>query len=142
MDPTALFQVSPVSGVPIYRQLCDQVLALIASGRLLPGDRMPSVRALGTAIQVNPMTVSKAYSLLERDNVLVHVRGHGMEVAHPMSSVSVKERQAQLLPSAQQLAATAFQLSLTREQVLEVLEPLLGHPEQTTSAPEAEVENE
>ena len=61
------FQVNPSSGVPIYRQLMDQVRALIASGRLAEGELLPSVRQVGQELQINKMTVSKAYSLLERD---------------------------------------------------------------------------
>jgi hypothetical protein len=64
------FQVNPSSGVPIYRQLMDQVRALVAGGRLAEGDLLPSVRQVAQDLQVNQMTVSKAYSLLERDGVV------------------------------------------------------------------------
>src|SRR5947209_18587417 len=72
------FQVNTSSGVPIYRQLMDQVRALVASGRLAEGDLLPSVRQVAQDLQVNQMTVSKAYSLLERERVVERVRGHGM----------------------------------------------------------------
>ncbi|RLS42235.1 MAG: GntR family transcriptional regulator, partial [Planctomycetota bacterium] len=74
MDPVLLFQINPSSGVPIYRQLMDQVRTLIGTGRLTEGAMVPSVRQIAEGLQINPMTVSKAWSLLERDGVLERVR--------------------------------------------------------------------
>ena len=120
------FQVNPSSGVPIYRQLMDQVRALVASGRLAEGDLLPSVRQVAQDLQVNQMTVSKAYSLLERDGVVERVRGHGMRVNHKSPRRgTIKERQNELRPLLEQVAAQAYQLALTREQVLAALDPLL-----------------
>ncbi len=126
MQPGAsYFQVNPSSGVPIYRQLMDQVRALVASGRLVEGDLLPSVRQVAQDLQVNQMTVSKAYSLLEHDGVVERVRGQGMRVNHQSPKGTVKERQAELRPLLEQVAAQAYQLALTREQVLAALAPLL-----------------
>jgi GntR family transcriptional regulator len=80
IDGRFRFHVAPSSGVPIYRQLFDQVRAQIATGRLAQGEFLPSVRQVAGELAVNPMTVSKAYSLLERDGVVELVRGHGMRV--------------------------------------------------------------
>lgn len=126
MSPRLLFQIHPSSGVPIYRQLMDQVRTLIAAGRLPVAEMLPSVRQIAEELQINPMTVSKAYSLLERDGVLERVRGQGMRVAAvPDVQPSVKQRQQSLKPLLEQLAAEAFQLNLTRDQVLAALNPLL-----------------
>ncbi|WP_010586193.1 GntR family transcriptional regulator [Schlesneria paludicola] len=122
---TSNFQVSISSGVPIYRQLMDQVRALVASGRLAEGDLLPSVRQLGQDLQINQMTVSKAYSLLERDGVVERVRGHGMRINQRLPKGTVKERQDELRSLLEQVAAQAYQLALTREQVLAALDPLL-----------------
>ena len=119
------FQVNPSSGVPIYRQLMDQVRALIASGRLAEGELLPSVRQVGQELQINQMTVSKAYSLLERDGVVERVRGLGMRVNHQSPKGTIKERQNELRPLLEQVATQAYQLALTREQVLAALNPLL-----------------
>jgi GntR family transcriptional regulator len=115
-----LFQVFPTSGLPIYRQIVDQVRRHAASGRLRPGDFLPSVRQVGLELEVNPMTVSKAYSLLERDGILELVRGQGMRIAErsePATNGSLRERQEQLMPLLRQVAAEAFQLSLSGKQV-------------------------
>ena len=84
--PEPLFVVHASSGVPIYRQLVDQVEALVAGGRLRPGDVVPSVRQVATALGINPMTVSKAWGRLESDGVLIRDRGRGMVVAMPQLS--------------------------------------------------------
>lgn len=124
------FQVNPSSGVPIYRQLMDQVRALVASGRWAEGDLLPSVRQVAQDLQVNQMTVSKAYSLLERDGVVERVRGLGMRVNQKSARGTVKERQNELRPLLEQVATQAYQLALTPEQVLAALESLFkerGH---------------
>jgi len=76
--------------VPIYRQIFDQVRAQIATGRLADGAFLPSVRQVAGELAVNPMTVSKAYSLLERDGVVELVRGQGMRVV----GRTVRQRQS------------------------------------------------
>ena len=126
MKPLLLLSVSPTSGLPLYRQLQDQFLTLIATGKLPSGDFLPSVRQVAQELQINPMTVSKTYSLLVRDGAVELVRGQGMRVLPPPTSNGrLKQRQDSILPLLQQVATTAYQLSLTREQVLELLNPLL-----------------
>ena len=126
MASNFLFQIHPTSGVPIYRQLMDQVQAHIHAGRLPREEMLPSVRQIAEALQVNPMTVSKAYSLLERDGLIERVRGQGMRVkAVSKGLLPVKDRRQIILPLLEQVAAKAFQLGLTREQVVAALTPLL-----------------
>ena len=125
MVPAFFLQVSPTSGVPIYRQLLDQIRAQIASGRLPPDEFLPSVRQLAQQLQVNPMTVSKAYSLLERDGLVDLVRGQGMRVRPPTPSTNGRTRKQVLLPLLEQVAATARQLSVEPDEVIVLLKPLL-----------------
>ncbi|MEI8017040.1 MAG: GntR family transcriptional regulator [Schlesneria sp.] len=124
--------MQPTSGVPIYRQLMDQIRALVASGRLKPGDRLPSVRQMAAELQVNMMTVSKAYAKLESDGVLERERGLGMRVPVGASReggdatmVPVAERQQELRPFAEELATRAWQLKLTDDQALAVVRSVL-----------------
>jgi GntR family transcriptional regulator len=115
-----LFQVFPNSGLPIYRQIVDQVRRHVACGRYKAGDFLPSVRQVALELEINHMTVSKAYSLLERDGVVELVRGQGMRVADRASATSpdtLRERQEQLMPLLRQVAAEAYQLSLSEKQV-------------------------
>lgn len=127
------FVVSPSSGLPIYRQLMDQVRHQAAAGRLAPGEFLPSIRQVAEELQVNPMTVSKAYSLLEREGVLENVRGRGMRVADAVEpnsgSAGLRRRKEQLRPLLEQLAAAAYQLGLSADQVRSMLDPLLEEHE-------------
>ena len=112
MDPLLLFRIEPGSGVPIYRQLMDQVVALAAGGRLKAGDLIPSVRVMAERLRVNPMTVSRAWAQLERDGVLEHVRGTGMRLCTrpPVDLDAVK-------PLAAQLAAAAIHRGLSKADI-------------------------
>lgn len=119
------FEIHPSSGVPIYRQLMDQLRTLIASGRLAPGELVPSVRQMAEELQVNLMTVSKAYARLEADGVLERDRGVGMRVRPAQAGGTKAERLEQLRPLAEQLAVQAWQLKLTDDQVLQLVKQQL-----------------
>lgn len=115
------FEIHPSSGVPIYRQLMDQIRLLIASGRLSPGDLVPSVRQMAEELQINLMTVSKAYARLEADGILERDRGIGMRVKASTVSGSPTDRLEQIRPLVDQLATLAWQLKLPAEQVLQLV---------------------
>jgi GntR family transcriptional regulator len=121
MGTSFSFHVNPSLGLPLYRQLMDQVRQQIAAGRLSPGDFLPSTRGLAQQLQINTMTVSKAYSLLERDGVVELARGQGMRVRAPQDGgdgrLGLRQRQEELLPHVRQLWAQAHQLALTPDQV-------------------------
>jgi GntR family transcriptional regulator len=113
-----LFIVHASSGVPIYRQLVDQVEALVAGGRLRPGDVVPSVRQVAAALGVNPMTVSKAWSRLEANGVLDRDRGRGMVVAARREAVSLADRRVEVQPLVDRAVTHALHLGLTPVQLL------------------------
>ena len=123
-DP-APFEINPNSGVPIYRQIVDQVLALVASGTLRAGEHLPSVRQVARDAAVNPMTVSKAYSKLEVEGVVRRVRGQGMEVLPPSQNGSLDDRKQQFRSTIEPALHRARQLGLTRAQIREVISSLL-----------------
>ena len=85
-----MFTLNPQSGIPIYKQLIDQVRLLIAGGQLKAGTELPSVRELALSHAVNPMTISKAYSLLEAEGLLERQRGKPMTVASQAHSKESK----------------------------------------------------
>lgn len=120
------FEIHPSSGVPIFRQIMDQVRAQIASGRLKPGDMVPSVRQMAVDLAVNMMTVSKAYSRLEADGVLERDRGMGMRV-RALGSVSarVADRQRELRDLVEHVVTRGLQLGLTDEQIIAVVQTVL-----------------
>lgn len=109
-----MFTLHPQSGVPIYRQLVDQIRRLISGGQLQPGAELPSVRDLAVTHAVNPMTVSKAYALLEAEGLLQRNRGKPMTVAAGRKAqTSLAQRIKQLEPQAAPLVTAARQLEIT-----------------------------
>lgn len=109
-----MFSLHPESGVPIYRQLVEQVRRLVAGGQLQPGAELPSVRELAQQHAVNPMTISKAYALLEVEGLLERNRGKPMTVAGSgRGAAPLATRLAQLQPHARQLADAARQLEIS-----------------------------
>ncbi len=123
--PPIPFDINPNSGVPIYRQLIDQVYALVAGGRLREGDFLPSVRRVARAASVNPMTVSKAYAQLEVEGTVRRVRGQGMRVATPSSGGTLRQRQKQLRELLKPALHRARQLGLNERQTRAVIDRLL-----------------
>src|SRR6202789_3573262 len=75
------FRLDPHSGVPVYRQLIDQVQAAIATGTLRPGDQLPTVRRVAVDLAINPNTVSRAYREMELRGILDTQQGTGTFVA-------------------------------------------------------------
>jgi len=126
---TLLFQIKPSSGIPIYRQVVDQVNRLVASGALKAGDELPSVRQVAGHFEVNPMTISKAYSLLEAVGVLERLRGKGMIVASDQAATrSLRKRLELVQPILREAAAQANQLGLPKEAILQTI---AGYLEET-----------
>jgi GntR family transcriptional regulator len=128
--PSHLFSIATGSAEPIYRQLVDQVRRLVASRQLAPGDEMPSVREVAQALAVNPMTVSKAYGLLEMEGMLSRRRGIGMVVAdQPRHGKQPAERTELLRPTLERAALEARQLELDPETVFALFNQILrDHP--------------
>jgi GntR family transcriptional regulator len=117
-----VFILNPQSGTPIYRQLIDQVRRLVASGQLAAGAALPSVRELAIEHAVNPMTISKAYSLLETEGVLERQRGKPMTVAaRDRAQVSRAQRLQQLESQLDHLVLSARQLGLTPEDLAKAI---------------------
>lgn len=121
-----IFQVVTGSSEPIYRQLIEQLRRLQAGGQIAAGDAMPSVRDVATGLGVNPMTVSKAYSMLEAEGLLVRRRGLGMEVAAQASGHSDLAARLELLrPSLERIVLEASQLELDSSAVITLLTSIL-----------------
>ncbi len=121
-----LFSIATGSNEPIYRQLIDQVRRLVAGGQLAPGDNMPSVRDIAQALALNPMTVSKAYSMLEVEGVLSRRRGLGMVVADQSANEHSLASRADLLrPTLERAALEARQLELDPDTVLALFKKIM-----------------
>jgi GntR family transcriptional regulator len=113
-----VFILNPQSGVPIYRQLLDQVRRMVSSGQLQPGTALPSIRDLALQHAINPMTISKAYSLLEAEGLLERHRGKPMTVANQSAArPPLAKRLQQIDPLLDQVVLAARQLQLTEAEL-------------------------
>lgn len=126
-----MFILNPHSGIPIYRQLQEQIRRLVASGQLKAGTPLPSIRELALKHAINPMTVSKVYTLLEAEGVLERHRGKPMTVAaQPKATESRPLRVKQLEPHLAGLVLAGRQLQLGVDDLVEALrETWEGHHE-------------
>ncbi len=120
------FQCDTASRTPIYRQLIDQVRAGVARGRLLPGDRLPSVRQLSRELVVNPNTVARAYTELEREGTLLTQQGRGVFVATPGNDLTKKARRKQLAEKLDLLFVEAVHLGFTSDELLAMVQDRIG----------------
>ncbi len=117
-----MFVLKPLSGVPIYRQLVDQVTRLIAGGQLPAGTELPSVRELALEHSVNPMTISKAYALLEANGLLERHRGKPMRVAaRRHNQATLAERLRQVEHKVEELVHAARQLEISKKDLTGLL---------------------
>ena len=134
-------QIDPHSGIPVYRQMMDQIKYYVASGTLRPGDQLPSIRELAQALAVNPTTVVKAYTELQHDEVVEMRHGKGAFVRDGASQLSDREREKALRRLAQQLAVEAVQMgagaSLVRRLVDEELRYIGGRNAQAGASNES-----
>jgi GntR family transcriptional regulator len=122
-----MFTLNPASGIPIYRQLAEQIRRMVAGGQLKEGDELPSVRELALEHAVNPMTISKAYSLLEAEGLLMRQRGKPMQIARQEKQKnSEQERLQHLQPQLEQLVLAARQLEISDKLLLASLDELLS----------------
>jgi GntR family transcriptional regulator len=116
------FSISPTTSLPIYQQLAEQICGAIARGRLRPDERLPSVRELSQSLVVNPNTVARAYTELEREGVLYTRPGMGVFVSHAQPPLSKKVRRERLLKNLDQLLVQAVRVGFTAEEMLELVE--------------------
>jgi GntR family transcriptional regulator len=104
------------SGVPIYRQVIDQVRRLIGTGQLAPGDALESVKSLSTRLKVNPMTISKAYGFLVQEGLVARRRGIGLFVAERADGEARRMKQDLLAAALENAAALAVQMDVSDEE--------------------------
>lgn len=124
-----LFSINTGSTEPIYRQLVEQLRRLIASGQLVAGQEIPSVRELAQTLAVHPMTISKAFGLMEAEGLVERRRGLPMVVAaQHQKAMRTRSRIELLRPTLEKAADEARQLELPADQVLALFKSLLQTP--------------
>lgn len=80
-NPLADFQIDHSSGLPVWIQVKNRISYLIGAGQYVPGDRLPTVRALAVDLDISYNTVNRAYMDLEREGFITTRKGRGTFVA-------------------------------------------------------------
>jgi len=124
------FSIDLHSGVPVYRQLIDQVRGGIAAGSLAPGDQLPTVRQLAVDLEINPNTVMRAYRELELGGLLETHQGTGTFISNKKLEKKTAERERQLSQMAGEFAARAGAAGFSLEELIDRLGNLLPSPAQ------------
>src|ERR1700739_2563233 len=119
------FSIDLHSGVPVYRQLIDQVRGGIASGSLTAGDQLPTVRQLAVDLEINPNTVMRAYRELELGGLLETHQGTGTFISNKKMERKSAERDRQLTQMAGEFAARAGASGFSLEDLIDRLRDLL-----------------
>ena len=110
------------STVPIYRQIVDQVCRAVATGQLVPGEQVLSVRALAEQLVINPNTVARTYADLIREGVLEAQKGKGVFVARRRAVYTRAERLRRLEATLDAFVNEGVRLGFTPEELRDVLE--------------------
>ena len=119
--PTFRFRLDENSGVPVYRQIMDQVRGGIALGALRPGDQLPTVRQLAVDLAINPNTVVRAYRELELGGLLDSNQGTGTFIREQQVEGGKQERARQLTQIVRDCVARAGAAGFTVQDLMEEL---------------------
>ena len=115
------FHLNPNSGMPIYRQLFQQLRQRIASGQLAQDEKLPSARDLSAELKINFLTVAKVYQLLESEGLTETRRGLGTFVAGKRPGHSSAEKRALIGEAVKQVVAEAQHLDLEENEVVKLI---------------------
>lgn len=117
------------SRLPIYTQLYQEILRLSALGAMVPGDQLPSVRALAQELGVNPNTVQKAYQLLEHDGYICSVPGKGSFLCDMGDEAAKKKREAE--QALERAVRSALENAVNPDEIRALVERILTGGEAT-----------
>ena len=115
------WQLNFKSGVPVYRQIADQVKAATAAGSLRPGDALPSIRALAEELRINRNTVARAYADLAAEGVVTNEPGRGCFVREGGQPLRKDARRARLIEPVDALLVQAHHLRITPDELLALI---------------------
>ena len=134
--------INLADGVPIYRQILNQVKYLVASGLLQPGEELPPIRTLALQLKVTPNTIVKAYGELEASGVIQKRQGSGTFVSEGRpQQVALRERRRVIEQRIDALLAEAHQLNFTADDILRMVRERKAAMDETGADP-AEVTKE
>jgi len=116
-----LINIDSRSSKPIYEQIIERIKENIIKGILKPGDKLPSVRELAAAITINPNTISKAYSELERTKAIEVIRGKGTFVAENFKPVINEEKMKIIKEHMKEIIIEAHYIGVDKNKLIDIL---------------------
>ena len=122
-------EIDHKKGLPIYLQIVEQVKHQIAIKSLIVGDQLPTVRAMAVMLEVNPNTVAKAYTELERTGILKTRQGSGTFVETNEGVLTDKERKEKLHSMASAFVDEATWFGFSPEEIIEDIKRITARPE-------------
>jgi GntR family transcriptional regulator len=132
-----ILQVDFQAGKPVYLQLADQIRYAAASGRLRPGESLPSLRPLAEELRINRNTIAKAYAELESQGIIETVPGKGFFLRKNNSPFSEPVRQRLLLTEIDEAVVMAHHLQVDREKFLALIKERLDYFERKSALTKA-----
>ena len=115
------FALEAESGIPLYRQIIDQIKYAVAAGQLAAGDKLPTVRRLAVDLSINPNTVAKAYNELELTGHVDSQQGTGTFIAEKKIEITKIERRRKLAEIAQRFISEAASYGFGVEDIVDNL---------------------
>jgi GntR family transcriptional regulator len=120
-DDVFHFKLNAHSGVPVYRQLMDQVQGAIAAGRLKSGEQLPTIRQVAVDLTINPNTVTRAYREMEIRGLLETQQGSGTFIAEQQAPRDSHHHHQQLQQLAIETIARAGANGFTLAELIDAL---------------------
>jgi GntR family transcriptional regulator len=123
------FSLNPANGVPIYRQIIQQIEYAVLADRLKPGDKLPTIRSLAVDLKINPNTIVKAYSELEIRGILATQVGSGTYISDKRSAVEDNSRRRKIDEVLGRFRKEMQDLGVDRDELMELIKETPGKAE-------------
>lgn len=114
-------RIDPTKSDPIYAQLMGEIKYFVATGMAAAGEALPSVREMAVKLRINPNTVARAYRELEREGVVVTMRGKGVFISDAPRVADKKQALAEIKRALDSILVEAFHMGVSSKQVRELL---------------------
>ena len=115
------FQINTSDGVPVYEQVSRRITFAVASGGLVVGEMVPSVRVMARQLAINPNTVARAYRQLQDQGVIETVRGSGLAVSKGAKSKCITARNRLLRQRIEQVVMEARQSQMSDKEIKKIV---------------------
>lgn len=120
------FNLDTKSGVPVYRQIIQQIKYNMSIGKLKPGEKLPTVRSLAVELMINPNTVAKAYNELEIRGLVSTQVGFGTFIANKKIEISEVEKKKKIDSICSKFITDLCEIGINKDEIIKVLKNILS----------------